>query len=312
MLTLTLNDFTSRAPLYFGFASLGIAFLLALYFVMQSTGDRPQIERSLRLLEMEIDRWSMSKRTVEESTPLLKQLLSVLAPVGKRLVLPSSLLDLERQVNYAGNPAMWGLENILAMKLLSLVGGSALAFTLIGTMGQAGLLVGLLAALLGYEIPDLIIRQIAKTRQDSIRRDLPDTLDLLTVTVEAGLGFDAAVSQVSGDTDGPFSKELSRYLQEKQLGFTGRQALESMGARTSIDEVRSFVSALLQADKVGISVGPVLRELTQEMRIKRRQNAQEQAQKVPVKILIPLVFFIFPVFFIVVIGPTIISAMGKI
>jgi tight adherence protein C len=298
-------------PLYVGFGELILATILGLYYVMQSTGDRPQIERSLRLLEQEIDRWAQSKRQVEESEPFFRQLLKLLTPVGKRLVLPSSLVDIERQINFAGNPALWSLENILALKLLSLVGGAALAFTLIGTMGQAGLLLGVLVALLGYEIPDLTIRQMANNRQAEILHGLPDTLDLLTVTVEAGLGFDAAVSQVSEDTEGPFAGELSRYLQEKQLGFTGRQALESLASRTSIDEVKSFCSALLQADKIGISVGPVLRELTQEMRIKRRQRAQEQAQKVPVKILLPLVFFIFPVFFIVVIGPTIIKAMTQ-
>lgn len=311
MLAVHLTNGFTGAPLYVGFAELIVGTIFALYYIVQSTGDRPQIERSLRLLEVEIDRWTQSKRPPEESEPFFRQLLRLLTPIGKRTVLPSSLEDLERQIDFAGNPALWTLENILAMKLVSLVGGVALSFALIGTMGQMGLLMGALVALLGYELPDLTIRQMASKRQDEIRHGLPDTLDLLTVTVEAGLGFDAAVSQVSEDTEGPFAGELARYLQEKQLGLTGRQALENLGTRTSIDEVKSFCSALLQADKIGISVGPVLRELTQEMRIKRRQRAQEQAQKVPVKILLPLVFFIFPVFFIVVIGPTIISAMGK-
>lgn len=304
---MTLNhDF----PLYLGIVLSVIATALLLYTVIQSTGERPDVERALQRLDSEIDAWARTKRHIEVEEPLYLQLLHAANPLGRRIVMPASLKEIEQQIGYAGNPPMWNVENVLAMKVFSVLGGVVIGGVLALQGSSNGLLAGAAVALIGYELPDLALRNLASGRQKTIQKTLPDTLDLLTVTVEAGLAFDAAVSQVTANTSGPLAGELQRYLQEKQIGLSSREALESLSRRTSVEELKSFTTALLQADKIGISIGPVLRELTSEMRIKRRQRAQEKAQQVPVKILVPLILFIFPVFMIVILGPAAISAMG--
>lgn len=299
---------SAALPLYLGLAAIAIATLLGLYAVVQSTGVRPDVERSLERLDSEIQAWARHKRHEEPDVPLHLQLLHAANPIGRRIVLPGSLKEIELQIAYAGNPPFWNVENVLAMKVFSVIGGLFLAMVFVLQGSANGPLFGLVIAVVGYEIPDLALRNVAQSRQKVIQRSLPDTLDLLTVTVEAGLGFDAAVSQVTSNTGGPLARELQRYLQEKQIGLSSREALESLARRTTVDELKSFTSALLQADKIGISIGPVLRELTSEMRLKRRQRAQEKAQQVPVKILVPMILFIFPVFMIVILGPAIINA----
>jgi tight adherence protein C len=296
-------------PLYIGIAVLVIAAILLVYVVVQSTGERPDVERSLHLLTTEIDAWARHKKHIDPEEPLHLQLLHAANPLGRRMILPGSLKEIEMQITYAGNPPVWNVENVLAMKVFSVVAGALIGLVFIADGAANGLLIGLAFAATGYELPDLMLRSIAGKRQTEIQRTLPDTLDLLTVTVEAGLAFDAAVVQVTANTGGALARELQRYLQEKQIGLSSREALESLSRRTSIDELKSFTTALLQADKIGISIGPVLRELTGEMRLKRRQRAQEKAQQVPVKILIPLILFIFPVFMIVVLGPVVLLSM---
>ena len=273
--------------------------------------ERPEIERSLALLDREIREWTRARHREQIPEPLHLRLLHLANPIGRRLVLPASMRDLEARVVEAGNPPVWTVDNIIAMKVVSVAAGLLVAVPMALQGSSNGLMVGVVVLLLGYEVPDLVIRSKASARQTLLRRTLPDSLDLLTVTVEAGLGFDAAVAQVSAHTTGPVSGEFRRYLQEKQIGLSSREALQSMAGRTSIPEMKSFTSALLQADRMGISIGPVLRELTAEMRIRRRQLAQEKAQQVPVKILLPMLLFIFPTFLIVVIGPVAINAITR-
>ena len=300
---------STALPLYISLAVLVLATILGLYAIIQSTGERPDVERSLHLLDTEINAWARHKRHIEAEVPLHLQLLHAANPIGRRIVLPGSLKEIEEQIEYAGNPPVWNVENVLAMKVFSVLAGLGIGAVLALQGSANGMFLGLTVAVVGYEIPDLYLRNIAGARQKLIQKSLPDTLDLLTVTVEAGLGFDAAVAQVTANTGGALAGELQRYLQEKQIGLSSREALESLSRRTTVDELKSFTTALLQAEKIGISIGPVLRELTSEMRIKRRQRAQEKAQQVPVKILIPLILFIFPVFMIVILGPAVISAM---
>jgi tight adherence protein C len=132
-------------------------------------------------------------------------------------------------------------------------------------------------------------------------------MDMLTICVEAGLGFDAALAQVARNSSGPLAAELARALQEMQIGKSRTEALRSMAGRTTAPELRSFASALVQASELGISVASVLREQAKEMRLRRRQWAEEQAQKVPVKILFPLLFCLFPALFVVIMGPAAIT-----
>jgi tight adherence protein C len=140
-------------------------------------------------------------------------------------------------------------------------------------------------------------------RQEALRRSTPDALDMLTVCVEAGLGFDAGLAQVARNTDGPIAGEFARLLREMQIGKTRITAFQDLAARTTVPELQIFVSALVQSDKLGIPLAGVLREQSSEMRLKRRQRAEELAQKVPVKILFPLLLCIFPALFVVLIGP---------
>ena len=152
-------------------------------------------------------------------------------------------------------------------------------------------------------MPNLMVSHMADARADRLRRDLPDALDLLTITVEAGLAFDAALNQVARNTTGPLAGEFFRVLQEMQLGLGRSEALKALGERTPVPELRQFVTAMMQADTFGIPIAQVLRVQAKEMRTKRSQLAEERAQKVPIKILFPLIFCVLPALFVVVIGP---------
>jgi tight adherence protein C len=143
----------------------------------------------------------------------------------------------------------------------------------------------------------------ASSRQKEIRKAMPDTMDLLTISVEAGLGFDAALAQVVKNVPGPLSEEISRMLQEMQIGVSRVEALRHLNDRTEVPELDGFVLSMIQADKYGIGVAKVLRAQSTELRQKRRQRAEEKAQKVPMKLLFPMIFLVLPAMFIVILGP---------
>ena len=171
-------------------------------------------------------------------------------------------------------------------------------------LGLAPMLaVCMVASLAGFFAPNMYLYQVGYDRTQKIQRAVPDALDLLTISVESGLGFDAALSQVARNTDGPLAEEFARVLQEMQIGLGRGPALRAMGERTSVPDFKGFVSAMVQADALGIPMSTVLRVQSREIRTKRRQRAEEQAQQVAVKILIPLIFCILPCLFIVVLGP---------
>jgi tight adherence protein C len=155
----------------------------------------------------------------------------------------------------------------------------------------------------GFYLPDLLLMNMGQKRQEELRRGLADSLDMMTVCVEAGQGFDAALMQVARSVDGPVAGEFARVLSEIQIGKSRGEAFSSMAARTTVPEAKNFISALVQADRLGLPIANVLREQSHQMRLVRRQRAEEKAQKVPVKILFPMLFFIFPALFIVIIGP---------
>ncbi len=157
----------------------------------------------------------------------------------------------------------------------------------------------------------MYLYQKAHDRSNQMGRELPDAIDLLTISVESGLGFDAALQQVARNTEGPLADEFSRMLREMQIGSGRSASLRALGERTNVPEIRSFVSAMVQADAFGIPIAQVLRVQSSEIRVKRRQHAEEKAQQVPVKITIPLIFCILPCLFIAVMGPAAISIMDN-
>ena len=164
--------------------------------------------------------------------------------------------------------------------------------------------------MVGYLAPNMYLFQKGFDRTEKIKKALPDAIDLLTISVEAGLGFDSALQHVAKSTEGPLADEFARVLQEMQIGLGRSQALRALGERTTLPDLRGFVSSMVQADAFGIPIGQVLRVQSSEIRIKRRQRAEELAQKVPVKILPPLIFCILPCLFIAVMGPAALTLLA--
>jgi tight adherence protein C len=227
------------------------------------------------------------------------------ARLGRATTPIAVLKGLRRRLDLAGNPPYWTVDRIFEIKGLGLIVLGFLgvvAGVLFGSAGGA-IVGGIAGAALGYFVPDIIVYDLAERRQDAIRRTLPDILDTLVVSVEAGLGFDAALAQVTRYGRGPLSGEFARLVQEMQIGRSRVDALRALAARTNVVELRAFCAIVVQATELGVPMAAVLREQSTEMRVKRRQRAEEVAQKVPVKILFPLIFFLLPPLFIVVLGP---------
>jgi len=214
---------------------------------------------------------------------------------------------LQRRLDLAGNPARWTPDRLLAVKGLGLLVLAVLG----GLYGlhNAALLILFVAigGVVGFFLPDVLLYNASIKRQAKIQAALPDAMDMLTICVEAGLGFDAALAQVARNTRGPLAAEFTRALQEMQIGKSRSQALRGMAERTTIPELRAFVGAVVQSGELGIAIAQVLREQASELRLRRRQRAEEKAQKVPVKITVPLVVCLFPALLVVILGPGIIE-----
>ena len=232
-----------------------------------------------------------------------------LTELGRRFTPSDQTARLRRKLDLAGNPVGWDTDRVLAYKVLGLfIGGVVgLVVPLLGGNALWAIVFGVGLAILGFYLPDLVLYQTAYNRSEQIRRELPDALDLLVISVESGLGFDAALSQVARNTTGPLAEEFFRVLQEMQLGTGRPDAMRALVDRTDVADLRGFVTSMIQADTFGIPIAQVLRVQAKEMRIKRTQRIEETAQKVPVKILFPLIFCILPALFIVILGPAAIS-----
>lgn len=234
------------------------------------------------------------------------------AGLGRRLSRSGAERRIQRRLDIAGNPTGWDVERILGVKVLSAAGLGALVLLFCANRDVALVWVAAIvaaASALGLVLPDILLFNAGEKRETLMRRALPDALDLLVISVEAGLGFDAAVLKVAKNTSGPLAQEFSRLLQEMQIGVGRMDAMRAMGERSTIKELRSFCQAMVQADQLGVPIGRVLRIQSGEMRVRRRQAAEERAQKVPVKIMIPLVLCILPSLFIVVLGPAALKMM---
>ena len=300
---------------------LGVACIFAALFVAFAaigglTSETPGVNRSLSVLE------ALTKAPEQMRNELdlpfvdrvLAPLLGQVQGLTRRLT-PTDASDRIRQkLDLAGNPPGMTVERVNGLKVLGFGGalvGSLVLSIVMGLSLTVTLVLVIGASLAGYLGPNMFLYQRAYDRAEKLRRALPDAIDLLTISVESGLGFDAAVAQVARNTDGPLADEFARMLQEMQIGLSRTDALRSLAERTNLPDLRAFVSAMVQADAFGIPIGQVLRVQSSEIRVKRRQWAEEAAQKVPVKILIPLIFCILPCLFIAVLGPAGIAIMSS-
>jgi tight adherence protein C len=229
--------------------------------------------------------------------------------VGRSLVRLTPF-DLDRKVAeqlvYAGNPPAWDAERVVALKVVGAIAGGIGAGLLMAMVPLRPVLeiafIALVAAV-GYSLPTAHVKSMAAKRQKTIRKQLSDVMDLLTISVEAGLGFDSALAQVTKNVPGPLAEEIGRLLQESQIGVSRPDSFRHLAERTNVAELQGFVLSMIQADLFGVSIANVLRSQSQELRHKRRQRAEETAQKIPVKLLFPMIFMVLPALFIIVLGP---------
>jgi tight adherence protein C len=240
----------------------------------------------------------LSERAVAPVLIRLGSFLRRFTPVGY-------LERTQRKLMLAGIPGNLDAPAFTVIKLFTTIVGIVLAFYAqgIGAQGLQRLLLLVAPIALGFFGPDAWLRRKVDERRVAMQKALPDILDLLVISVEAGLGFDAALARVVGTVPGPLSEEFFRMLQETRVGVSRRDAMRHLMDRTDLDELRSFLLAMLQAEAFGVAIARVLRVQADEMRVKRRQRAQEKAFGAPVKLVFPLVFCIFPSLFIVLLGP---------
>jgi tight adherence protein C len=298
--------------LLLGLCGIFLAIVIALSTFGAITSERQQVHRSLAAvsaikaapigMQQELNK-PFGERVI---SPFLDRLTRL----GRRFTAGDQVGRIRHRLELAGNPPQWDVDRVIAFKMLGLIAGVILGLALPLVLG-AGFLVTLgvtiAFAVAGFFAPNLAIYQLGYNRREELRKELPDAMDLLTISVEAGLAFDAALSQVARNTTGPLADEFFRVLQEMQIGLGRVEALRALGERSDLPELRGFITAMVQADSFGIPIAQVLRVQASDLRTKRRQRAEELAQKVPVKILFPLIFCILPSLFVVILGPAAIT-----
>ena len=248
--------------------------------------------------------------------PLVERAFApVLLGMGKVLnrFTPLGYLNkVQHKLMLAGTPANLDAPSFVVIKVFATIFGVVLAFFAqrVGASGFQRLVLLLFPVVLGFVGPDAWLSRKVAERRSEMQKALPDILDLLVISVEAGLGFDSALARVVSTVPGALTEEFFRMLQETRVGVSRRDAMKHLMERTDLDELRSFLLAMMQAEAFGVAISRVLRVQADEMRVKRRQRAQEKAFAAPVKIVFPLVFCIFPALFIVLLGPAAIQIGG--
>jgi tight adherence protein C len=300
----------------------GVLVLLAIVLVSAAVGTTPGgqtatgVERSVALVQALTNAPKELTKEYDESFTdrIMAPFQARASKVARRLSGSDAPERIRRRLDVAGNPVGWTVERVQAGKVI----GAIIMFlcstaftTLIGTGLMLRLVLVAGATMIGWLGPNLYLYQKVYDRSNRMQRDLPDAIDLMTISVESGLAFDAAVQQVARNTEGPLADEFSRVLREMQIGQGRAEALRGLAERTEVDDLKSFVTSMVQADSFGIPIANVLRIQSSEMRTKRRQRAEEKAQKVPVKITVPLIFCILPCLFIAVMGPAVIHIMDS-
>jgi tight adherence protein C len=292
--------------------AIAAAVVLVVHQLLTSASDRSEVRSVLRSLDQAAP---ADLRQQELMIPLSQR---VLVPLGKhtlgvtRRLMPAGYMEnVRRRLIIAGRPAVDEIDRFRALRVLTVVASPfvfGLAYFALRPAGsRVQLAVAVFLALAVVVYPDVVLSRQTAERQHAIRVQLPDILDLLTISVEAGLGFEQALDRTVATVPGPLSEEFRRMLGELRAGAGRGDALRHLDRRTQVSELHSFVLALIQADTFGVSIGRALRAQSEEMRVKRHQLAQEEAQKAPVKLMFPTVFCILPALFVVVIGPAVIN-----
>ena len=298
------------ALLVAGLAAAGI-----LLIVLGLAGSAPVDPVQARLTQL----GSMQAKNLEElelQAPFiertLRPLVARLSQTSNRVASSSVRATTEKRLALAGNPGDLRVADWLGIKVVGAIVGAILfffLFAIVGVLGfpfVVGALMSIIGGIFGYIAPEFWLGRKVKARQKAILLMIPDALDLLTISVRAGLGFDAALGKVVEKLQGPLSDEFRRALAEVRVGKARRDALRDIVPRTEVTPLTNFIGAIIQAEQLGVSISTVLQVQSEQLRIERRQRAEEQAAKAPIKMLFPLVGCIFPSLFIVILGPAII------
>jgi tight adherence protein C len=254
-----------------------------------------------------------SLEEIELQRPLfdrtVRPLANRLSGVGRRFTSPERIGSTEMRLARAGYPYDLRTVDFLGLKVVVAGVTAGVAFLLLGVIMRnpgLGFGMGALGIVLGFFLPDYWLTRLIRKRRHAILLGLPDTLDLLTISVRAGLGFDAALARVVDKTKGPLADEFKRVLAEVRVGRTRRETLRDMATRADVPALSNFIGAIIQAEQLGVAIARVLQIQSEQLRIERRQRAEEMAAKAPIKMLFPLVGCIFPSMYIIILGPALI------
>jgi tight adherence protein C len=286
---------------------VAVIIIIASIFLLRRAEDDPL---TVRIDEFAAREEIVSIEEIELSMPITDRIFLPIVRKFSEFIIrftPQTTLErTTRQLELAGNPRNMTAAGFWMLRLFATVGLGALVFLMMtrnGAVVSKRLLYGFGGAAAGFMLPYMFLRSMIDRRKQAIIKKLPDALDLMTICVDAGLTFNAAMQKVDEKWEDPLAREFGRVIYEMQLGKSRRQALKDMSERTDVPDVTSFIAAVLQAEQLGVGIGKVLRIQSEQMRVRRRQRAEEKAQQAPVKMTFPLVFLIFPSIFIVLLGP---------
>lgn len=294
----------------FTISLLIMGLILSLIFALRNTdGSQPEPAAAARL-----ESWRPALQNLDEmdlarpwSDRLIKPFWRRIQNVGQRITPQNRVAALQKNLMVAGYPRGLTITDYLGLRFLSvaLIGAAVTLYSVLTGGGPQTIAITGMGFILGWNLPDFWLRKRINKRQKEIQRSLPDALDMLSICVDAGLGFEAAILRVSSKWDNELARELQRVVNEVRVGVRRSEALRNFTERCDVPDVSSFVAIIIQADRLGVSIGPVLQSQSEQMRVRRRQRAEEEAQKAPVKMLMPLALFILPATFAVSLGPAV-------
>lgn len=294
-------------------AFAGIAILVVFVGLASRSSQPDPVEERLKLYGTR----ARSLEEIELSMPFTERalvpLIRGLATLLTRTTPQKNVEVARHRLDLAGNPNNWTPSDFLGVRGLAAIFGAGImtALSISLRMDPAIILLFIgIGGVMGFYAPVFWLGRKIKARQKAILKQLPDAMDLLTISVESGLGFDAAMQKVAQKWDNELARAFARVLSEIRVGKLRREGLRDMAARIEVPDFTNFIAAIIQADQLGVSIAKVLRIQSEQMRIKRRQRAEEQANQAPIKMLIPLAFLVFPSIFIVLLGPTVLIFMG--